>query len=237
MSWNVNGLSDSKILLHSYDVFFQQFDLILLQETRCTHVDPNIFPGYKIFTTPVEQSSSKRGYGLITAVRETASVGSQFWSHTSSSLWVCLRFWGDLHPPVYVGNVYIPPVGSPLLSTHDLEWRFGELSGKVTELEGDTTHIFMGGDFNGHVEYASSSATLRQGKHVGQNRGGRLMVKLAVETNLSICTGRVVGDLHFAATYRATQTVVPHKARPHFGFHFTFAMYRISRSAIRGEGI
>ena len=209
MSWNVNGLSDSKILLHSYDVFFQQFDLILLQETRCTHVDPNIFPGYKIFTTPVEQSSSKRGYGLITAVRETALVGAQFWSHTSSSLWVCLRFWGDLHPRIYVGNVYIPPVGSPLLSTHDLEWRFGELSGKVTELEGDTTHIFMGGDFNGHVEYASSSATLRQGKHVGQNRGGRLMVKLAEETNLSICTGRVVGDLHFAATYRATQRSSP----------------------------
>eukprot|EP00884_Botryococcus_braunii_P003193 jgi/Botrbrau1/12875/Bobra.0188s0017.1 len=53
----------------------------------------------------------------------------------------------------------------------------------------------MGGDFNGHVEYASSSTAPGQGTHMGQNRGGKLMVKLAAETKLSICTGKIVGDL------------------------------------------
>jgi hypothetical protein len=58
---------------------------------------------------------------------------------------VCLRFRGDIHPPIYTSNVYIPPIGSPLLSVNDLHWRFGELSGKIHELEGDIHHIFMGG--------------------------------------------------------------------------------------------
>jgi hypothetical protein len=96
-----------------------------------------------------------------------------------------------------------------LLSTNDLDWRFGELSGKIHELEGDVSHNFMGGDFNGHVEYASSSTAPEQGTHVGQNRGGKLMVKLAAETNLLICSGKVVGDLDMAATYKATQRSSP----------------------------
>jgi exonuclease III len=159
-------LSDSKILLHSLDRFFQQFDIILLQETRCIHVDPNLLPGFKICTTPLELSSNKRGYGLIIAVKETKLVAAQFCSHTSSSLWVRLRFRGDIHPCIHIGNIYIPPIGSPLLSTNDLDWRFGELSGKINELEGDVSHIFMGGDFNGHVEYASSSTAPGQGTHM-----------------------------------------------------------------------
>jgi exonuclease III len=205
LSWNINGFSDSKIFLHSFDRFFQQFDLILLQETRCTHVGSNSLPGFKIFTTPSELSSNKRGYGLIVAVKETTLFGAQLCSITSSSLWVCLRFRGDIHPAIYIGNVYIPPIGSPLLSANDLDWRFGELSGKIHEFEGDISHVFMGGDFNGNVEYASSSTAPGQGIHVGQNRGGKLMVKLAAETSLSICTGRVAGDLDMAATYKSTQ--------------------------------
>jgi hypothetical protein len=35
-----------------------------------------MLPGFKVFTTPLELSSNKRGYGLIVAVKETTLFGA-----------------------------------------------------------------------------------------------------------------------------------------------------------------
>ena len=163
------------------------------------------FQDLKVFATPSEGSFDRKGYGLIVAVRESTFIGAQLWAKTYSSLWVCLRFVGDLHPPIYIGNVYVPPLGSPLLSTYDLDMRFGELSGVLQALQEDHNYVLVGGDFNGHVALTSTSSSPEQGIHCGQNRIGRYLVNWAVHNKVRICTGKVLGDLRFPATFRATQ--------------------------------
>ena len=194
LTWNVNGLSDIKFIEHKHGPLFQKYDLVLLQETNCNHIDPSFFPGFQLFFTQVHMHTQKRGHGLVIAVKENGIFCAQRWAQTSSSLWVSLRFKDEAHPLIYVGNVYIPPVGSPLLRNISMDIRFGEIQGLLESLEGHAK-VFMGGDFNAHVEYASSSHDMQHGRFVGQNMAGRKLVAINNDSCMSLCTGRMVGDI------------------------------------------
>jgi hypothetical protein len=138
---------------------------------------------------------------LLIAVKVSSLYSAQLWAHTSSSLWVSLRFIHTTHPPLYLGNIYIPPSGSPLLQPVPRPTRYDELYGVLSSLEGC---IFVGGDFNGHIESVSTSSSADLGRFCGQDPSGRQLVKLAEQTELVICTGCVSGDLEALPTYRAT---------------------------------
>jgi hypothetical protein len=173
----------------------------MLQETLQKYIDPNIFRGYQLFCSPPEVSREKTGRGLLIAVKVSSLYSAQLWAHTSSSLWVSLRFIHATHPPLYLGNVYIPPSGSPLLQPVPRPTRYDELYGVLSSLDGC---IFVGGDFNGHIEYVSTSSSPDLGHFCGQDPSACQLVKLAEQTELVICTGRVSGDLDAPPTYRAT---------------------------------
>jgi hypothetical protein len=173
----------------------------MLQETLQKYIDPNIFRGYQLFCSPPEVSREKTGRGLLIAVKVSSLYSAQLWAHTSSSLWVSLRFIHATHPPLYLGNVYIPPSRSPLLQPVPRPTRYDELYGVLSSLDGC---IFVGGDFNGHIEYVSTSSSPDLGHFCGQDPSGCQLVKLAEQTKLVICTGRVSGDLDAPPTYRAT---------------------------------
>jgi hypothetical protein len=173
----------------------------MLQETLQKYIDPNIFRGYQLFCSPPEVSREKTGRGLLIAVKVSSLYSAQLWAHTSSSLWVSLRFIHATHPPLYLGNVYIPPSGSPLLQPVPRPTRYDELYGVLSSLDGC---IFVRGDFNGHIEYVSTSSSPDLGHFCGQDPSGCQLVKLAEQTELVICTGRVSGDLDAPPTYRAT---------------------------------
>ena len=65
-------------------------------------------------------------------------------------------------------------------------------------------HVFFGGDFNAHVSYTSTSASVSQGRLCGQDLSGCKLLNLANMANALMCTGSLNGDLHNPSTFRAT---------------------------------
>lgn len=62
----------------------------------------------------------------------------------------------------------------------------------------------MGGDFNGHVDFVSTSGQPHARHYSGQNASGRQLLVFAEEMGLHLCTGQVAGDFLSLPTYRAT---------------------------------
>ena len=202
--WNINGFTDFKTHAYDYVKYFQEFDIIALQETMIDHVDPCMFPGCVVFTTDPSHTPtvSRKGQGILLAVRERPDYGVQLWVKSVSSLWVKIQFAGNNHLPLYVGSVYLPPSGSPLLHSVDINQRLHELQGIINEI-GDQGNILLAGDLNARIACVSTS----QGadvRHVGQNTHGRKVMEFVHQTSLRLCTGIVEGDLHLPPSFRAT---------------------------------
>lgn len=104
---------------------------------------------------------------------------------------------------MFVGNVYLPPNGSPLLQKVGLQDRVGEIEGLLQSLP-QGAPIFMGGDFNAHVDCVATSATAFATEYVGKDVGGRTLISMAIRCGLYLSTGRVEGDNPAQSTYRAT---------------------------------
>lgn len=204
--WNINSLSDSKVCLHDYVTVFLAYDIILLCETRTTFVDASLFPGYSVAFQPSE-SPGTAGQGLLIAVKRSCYYGVQDWSSDHTSLWVRLLFSGSCFPPLYVGCVYVPPAGSPQLSTCSLEERFAALEHTISAgLAGGT--VLLGGDFNAKVAVGVGSS-VGPSKPFGQNKHGSALLDLCSVTGLSLCTGHVPGDYHAPPTFHSTSRSAP----------------------------
>jgi exonuclease III len=135
-------------------------------------------------------------------VREHLDYGVQLWVQSASSLWVKIQFAGNNHLPLFVGSVYLPPAGSPLLHRIDINQRLNELQGIVNEI-GDHGHILLAGDLIAKIACVSTS----QGENVrlvGQNTYGRKVMEFVQQTSMRLCTGMVEGDFHLPPSFRAT---------------------------------
>ena len=101
----------------------------------------------------------------------------------------------NTRPPLFLGNVHIPPAGSPIAKTVDIPTRYDDINGVLTSITGPG-HVFFGGDFNAHLSYTSTSASVSQGRLCGQDLSRCKLLNLANVANVLMCTGSVNGDLH-----------------------------------------
>ena len=130
MSWNVNGLSDSKILLNNTLDYLLGFDVVCLTETWRTGWDDRNLPGFSTAFIPANEEG-RAGEGILVAVKRNCQYHVTDWGSDESSLWVKIDGKG-LCTPVVLGCCYLPPYGSPQLRMMDIGSRFEELSTKVT---------------------------------------------------------------------------------------------------------
>jgi exonuclease III len=129
ISWNVNGLSDSKVYLHDLYKKLTGFDVILLTETRLDVWDDHALPGHWVAFIPARQPG-QAGEGFVVAVRRSTQYVVTDWGSSDTTLWVRIQFLDGSR--LVVGACYIPPPqGSPQLHHNDLNARMVKLSSDV----------------------------------------------------------------------------------------------------------
>jgi hypothetical protein len=194
-TWNCNGLTDSKALLYDLSVALRAYDVLLLSKTRRDVWDGSLLPGYSVAFVPASRPGQP-GEGLALAVRRSRSYIVYDWGSNCTTLWVKLQF--QCGTCLLIGSSYVPPQGSPQLQEPDLTTRFTGLTRDVMAARQEGL-VQLGGDFNAHVGRSCVGATSPR-----PNRHGSLLLDLCQDTELTLCTGRIAGDLGETPTYRAT---------------------------------
>jgi exonuclease III len=194
-AWNCNGLTDSKTLLYDLSVALQAYDVILFSETRRDIWDDSLLPGYSVAFVPASRPGQP-GEGLALAVRHSPSYIVYDWGSNCTALWVKLQF--QCGTCLLVGSSYVPPQGSPQLQEPDLSARFTGLTRDVMAARQEGL-VLLGGDFNAHVGRTCMGVASPR-----PNRHGSYLLDLCQDTELTLCTGRVPGDLDVTPTYHAT---------------------------------
>ena len=108
------------------------------------------------------------------------------------------------------GSVYIPPAGSPQLQSIPLVERYVSLQQLVLQ-GGISGHVLLWGDFNAKVAVGVGTSSSEVTHCQGLNAHGTHMLTLCEAGNVSLCTGKVQGDMAAPPTYRATVRTSPTK--------------------------
>jgi hypothetical protein len=106
ISKNINGLGESKVLLHDTYCFLSEYDIILLTETRSISWVDRALPGYSVAHIPASLDG-KAGEGILVAVKRCHSYVVQDWGSNATCLWVKLAFAGS--PPPHCGLMLHAP--------------------------------------------------------------------------------------------------------------------------------
>ena len=154
------------------------------------------------FTAASEEG--KAGEGIVVAVRKHRDYHAQNWvSDTDSALWVKVQFEGD-STPLLIGSSYVPPAGSRQLQTVDLTSRFTGLCAEVVAARAQG-NVILAGDFNARVSNLpdADESNTRGCTDEGVNAHGLRLLDLCKDTDMLICSGRVLGDLEAVPTFKA----------------------------------
>ncbi len=191
-------MSTEKLLSRGLIEYHHTFDIIMLNETRRAVIEKDLWTPYKVFFQPAS-SPGRAGEGMLLGIRYSKEYHILPYCTKKGSLWAKLQFRHG-GPPLLVGTAYIPPAGSPLLSSDSLADRMNAIQktlGKA-KLEG---LALLGGDFNSRI---GALPPMAPGGDTHVNSHGRKLLRLAQKLGVYICTGRVTGDIPASASYRGT---------------------------------
>eukprot|EP00884_Botryococcus_braunii_P003374 jgi/Botrbrau1/13037/Bobra.0389s0027.1 len=169
----------------------------MLSETRRQIIERDLWAPFKLFFHPASHSG-RAGEGLLLGIRYSNEYHILPYCTKQGSLWAKIQFKGG-GLPLIIGTTYIPPSGSPLLSSLSLSNRMKEIQktlGKA-KVEG---YAFLGGDLNSRVGPLPPMAPGGDPK-VNPHGRQRAVHKLGVY----ICTGRVRGDIPAGVSYHGAR--------------------------------
>ena len=205
MTWNINGISDSKNELYTIRQYLNGFDIVMLLETRVGTIDKDFLVGYSTVFTPAS-TNGKAGQGFLLAVKKSRHYHVQDWTSDESSLWVKLTFFQGGRP-LFVGCTYVPPSGSPLLKTISAAQRFENLQLQILAAT-DIGDVICGGDFNARIGDRNKDTRLGQRPRgctdTGVNSHGSKLLELCRLSDCVLCTGAIKGDEGATPTFKAT---------------------------------
>ena len=143
MCWNINGLSIAKLMSRGLLEYLQSFDIIMLSETRRHVLDKDLWTQFKVFFHPAS-NLGRAGEGILLAIRYRPEYHIVPYSTKRGSLWAKVQFRGG-GPPLIIGTTYIPPSGSPLLSSLSLNKRMNDIQATFGKALAEG-FVFLGGD-------------------------------------------------------------------------------------------
>ena len=185
---------------------------MLQTEVRCLTWDDSLLPQHSVTFTAASEEG-KEGEGIVVAARKHLNYHAQDKvSDTDSALWVKVQFEGG-STPLVIGSSYVPPAGSRQLQTVDLTCRFTGLCAEVVAARAQG-NVLLAGDFNARVSNLpdGDESNTRGCTDEGVNAHGSRRLEMCKEIDMLICTGKVVGDLDAAPTFKArthTQATKP----------------------------
>ena len=117
-------MSTEKLLSRGLLEYLHTFDIVMLSETRRLVIEKDLWEHFKLFFHPAS-SSGRAGEGLLLGIRYRKEYHILPYCTKGGSLWAKLQLRGG-GPPLIIGTTYIPPSGSPLLSSLSLTNRMNE---------------------------------------------------------------------------------------------------------------
>ena len=193
LTWNINGLSDQKLLLHDTVEYLSAFDVVVLVETHQEFAPADLLRDYLHFGTTAPEAGL-RGYGISIFVRDSIASGVSLWVIDANLDVVWLQFPGavfGVSSPVFLATCYVPPQGSGRLRSRDVAERFDSLAGHVDRAMA-LGEVVLCGDFNASLQADCSSVTGLRGIAA---HGGQLL-QICQAHGLVVFTTSPGGDFH-----------------------------------------
>ena len=215
MSWNVEGLTQTKKTSNEFIKILTNYDIICLSETwtkKSSNIELN---GY---TNPIHsyrrfqhRRANRASGGIIIYIKDNIRKGVKLVRNTIDSIvWFKLdKLFFQTETDIYIAAVYIPPESSPY---HDLYE-----NDIFNMLENDLAHfctlgnVFVCGDMNSRVgnkcDYIQNDIPLecevdnctlppppRKSSDFRSNRFGEYLLDLCKSTNSRLVNGRLYAD-------------------------------------------
>ena len=144
---NVNGLH-SKAKYGILELFIQDFDFICLSETKCHHIDKDLFPGYTHFLKKKNDITHPYGgiHGVCMLIKNDIEKQVTLIEDTVSDSLLCIRFHSrETKNGFIICALYIPHEGSPYCSSDIFEVIADDLMNLNVKY---ALPIILAGDFN-----------------------------------------------------------------------------------------
>ena len=144
---NVNGLL-SKARFGILELFIKDFDLICLSETKCHHVDKDLFPGYSPLVKKKNDVAHVYGgiHGICMLIKNDKEKYVTLIEDTASDSLLCIKFCNrETKNDFILCAVYIPHEGSPYCSSDVFDVIADDLMNLNVKY---ALPIILAGDFN-----------------------------------------------------------------------------------------